>query len=265
MLDYAANAVVYWPVEQIRAEFEAGADDAEEELGRVLGDDADPEHFWQNVKTNLQAGRIRLVFVADVIPSELRRIVEFLNEQMDPAEALAVEIRQFVGEGMKTLVPRVIGQTEVSLTRKRGGGRSTVNTEARQAFWTAFTERVRTEAPDIEPGPPTDGARMDFAVENPDLEIRSRADCHTRTLSVTLSIQGEDAQERFTRLLHHVDSISDSLEMPWDVGRGKKGKGHFLNIVRSFDVEAEDAWPELHQWIVDAVREARNVLVPATK
>lgn len=37
--------------------------------------------------------------------------MEFLNGQMDPAEVLAVEIKQYVGPGMKTLVPRVIGQT----------------------------------------------------------------------------------------------------------------------------------------------------------
>ena len=40
---------------------------------------------------------MRLVFLADEIPSELRRIVEFLNQQMDPAEVLAVEVRQFIG------------------------------------------------------------------------------------------------------------------------------------------------------------------------
>ncbi|HEX2520716.1 MAG TPA: hypothetical protein VHP35_01245 [Terriglobia bacterium] len=28
---------------------------------------------------------------------------------MDPAEVLAVEIRQYVGQGLKSLVPRVIG------------------------------------------------------------------------------------------------------------------------------------------------------------
>jgi hypothetical protein len=31
---------------------------------------------------------------------------------MDPAEVLALEIRQFLGEGLKTLVPRVIGQSQ---------------------------------------------------------------------------------------------------------------------------------------------------------
>ena len=111
MLDYAANAVVYWPVEQIRAEFENSNDDSDEKIAEFLGEDINSEDFWQRVKTNLQAGKIRMLFVADVIPPELRRIVEFLNEQMDPGEVLAVEIKQYVGEGMKTLVPRVIGQT----------------------------------------------------------------------------------------------------------------------------------------------------------
>ncbi len=111
MLDYAANAVVYWPVEQIRIEFEKNSADPEQTLADFLGEDGDLEDYWQRVKTNLQAGRIRMLFVADCIPPELRRIVEFLNEQMDPAEVLAVEIKQYVGEGMKTLVPRIIGQT----------------------------------------------------------------------------------------------------------------------------------------------------------
>lgn len=115
MLDYAANAVAYWPVEEIRTKFETRCEKAgenpEETLAQFLGSDNEGEVFWQRVKTNLQAGRIRLIFVADQIPPELRRIVEFLNQQMDPAEVLALEVRQFVGQGMKTLVPRVWGQT----------------------------------------------------------------------------------------------------------------------------------------------------------
>jgi ribosomal protein L30E len=34
------------------------------------------------VDANLRAGKVRLVFVADEIPAELRRVVEFLNSQM---------------------------------------------------------------------------------------------------------------------------------------------------------------------------------------
>lgn len=123
MIDYAANAGVYWPLESIIAQFEVNCRengrDPEQVFEEFLGTDAYEEKFWQKVKTNLQAGKIRLVFVADNIPAELRRVVEFLNEQMDPVEILALEIKQYVSqEGMKTLVPRVIGQTTEAQLKK---------------------------------------------------------------------------------------------------------------------------------------------------
>jgi hypothetical protein len=115
MVHYAANAVVYWPVEYLRSEFEPACRRAgrnsDQALREFLGPGGDAEKFWLAVKANLQAGRVRLMFVADVIPDELRRIVEFLNEQMAPAEVLAVEIKQFAGESLKTLVPRVVGKS----------------------------------------------------------------------------------------------------------------------------------------------------------
>ncbi len=121
MLDYAANAVVYWPIERLRTMFEeTHGERSAETILELLGErvDLDVDGFWQQVKTNLQAGRVRMVFVGDRIPPELQRIVEFLNNQMDPAQVLAVEIRQYVGEGLKTLVPRVIGQTAEAQQKK---------------------------------------------------------------------------------------------------------------------------------------------------
>ena len=121
MLDYAANAVAYWPLETLRARFTESHEDAEQDLMNFLDDlSANPDEFWRKVKTNLQAGKVRLVFVADEIPVELRRIVEFMNGQMDPAEVLAVEIKQYVGGNLKTLVPRVIGQTAEAKRKKSG-------------------------------------------------------------------------------------------------------------------------------------------------
>ena len=117
MLDYAANASEYWPIQHIRAKFEErckaeGEDpDAELRAHLKLEPEDDTEQFWEDIGDHLREGRIRMLFVADHIPSELRRVVEFLNRQMNPAEVLAVEIRQFVGQGLKTLVPRVLGQT----------------------------------------------------------------------------------------------------------------------------------------------------------
>jgi hypothetical protein len=37
-------------------------------------------------------------------------VIEFLNGHM-VAEVLGIEVKQYVGEGVKALVPRVIGQT----------------------------------------------------------------------------------------------------------------------------------------------------------
>ncbi len=122
MLDYAANSVTYWPIEKIISSFEKRCEQegisTGKELSDFLGAEIDENDFWDGVKTNLQAGKIRMLFVADRIPSELQRIVEFLNEQMDPAEVLAVEIKQFVGKELKTLVPRLIGKTAQAQAKK---------------------------------------------------------------------------------------------------------------------------------------------------
>ena len=94
MLDYAANCLTYWSVETLKLGLKRTCDEngqpVEAALSELIGMDTSVEEFWQLVKTNLQAKRIRMLFVADVIPLELRRIVEFLNEQMDPAEVLAI-------------------------------------------------------------------------------------------------------------------------------------------------------------------------------
>lgn len=156
MLDYAANAVAYWPVEDIRAKFdrrcEKNDEDSEEVLSSFLDADQDIDEFWQQVKTNLQAGRIRMVFLADSIPAELCRIVEFLNEQMDPAEVLAIEVKQFIGGDMKTLVPRVVGQTETARQKKSSGSKSSKQWDE-PSFMDLLEERkgksVRSVAEDL--------------------------------------------------------------------------------------------------------------------
>lgn len=124
MLDYAANGVVHWPVEEIRARFVARhADDecAKLALRDFLDERDDADSFWSRVKTNLRAGKVRMIFVADAVPPELKRIVEFLNAQMDPAEVLALEIKQYVGRGLRTLVPRVFGKTAEAESKKNSG------------------------------------------------------------------------------------------------------------------------------------------------
>jgi hypothetical protein len=73
------------------------------------------------VEANLTLGRVRLVFVADQTSKELRRLVEFLNDRLSDVEVLAVEIRQYLGQGQAVLAPRVVGLTETARVRKAGG------------------------------------------------------------------------------------------------------------------------------------------------
>ena len=131
MLEYAANAMAYWQIDALRTSFEGNCErqerDPDAEISMLLeNDEADVEGFWRQVRDNLRAGKVRMVFVADQIPPELQRIVEFLNEQMDPAEVLAIEIKQYTGENLRTLVPRVIGQTAVPPPPKKWNERSLI-------------------------------------------------------------------------------------------------------------------------------------------
>jgi len=125
MLDYAANAMAYWPVNKIRETLENTLieNDLEitEILDRLMGNDIDQSEYWKRVETNLHSGRVRLIFVADEIPRELRRIIEFLNQQMSPAEVFGIEIKQFKGEGISSLVPHIVGMTADAEIRKSSG------------------------------------------------------------------------------------------------------------------------------------------------
>jgi hypothetical protein len=125
MLDYAANAVAHWPKGTVEAHFRANTKlsqkDPDELLSDFLTGGMDADRFWEEVDKNFRAGQIKLVFVADAIPDELARIVEFLNGQMT-ADVRAVELRYFEGDnGVRTLSPRVIGETEQSRSQKIGG------------------------------------------------------------------------------------------------------------------------------------------------
>jgi hypothetical protein len=128
MFDYAANGVEYWDVDRIRQTAAETAQQEEksldDEISRLLGETADSvtiDTFWQSVGENLKRHIIRLLFVSDTAPRELRRIIEFLNEEMANVEVLAVEIKQYQKEANGSqiaLVSRVIGASEAARTRK---------------------------------------------------------------------------------------------------------------------------------------------------
>ena len=123
MLDYAANAIQYWSIEQIQEAYIHNT--SETNSLECLGIEPDKvDAYWQNVYLNLRAGKVRFIFVADSIPSQLQVIIEFLNRQMIDTEVLGLEIKQFLStEGLRTLVPRLIGRTASAVQTKRGESR----------------------------------------------------------------------------------------------------------------------------------------------
>jgi hypothetical protein len=133
MLDYASNGVEYWDVNRIRQSAAETSQQSgmplDDQVASLIGGDTDPsaiDAFWSRVAINLRAKKVRLVFVADTIPKELRRLVEFLNEEMTNVEVLAVEVKRYAANDTEThqaLVPRVIGATEAARAAKSGEGR----------------------------------------------------------------------------------------------------------------------------------------------
>ncbi len=151
MLDYAANALKYWPPDQIRtlaAEKFGSLEALETTLQNFLGwhESSDPsqdlEAYWATVEQNLRNGQVRLLFVADEIPAELRSIIEFLNEHMPMVEVLGVEIKQYQNQGIQALVPRIFGQTEYARQQKRTPG-GTPKKTTKEDFLTACPEHTR--------------------------------------------------------------------------------------------------------------------------
>ena len=130
MLDYAANASVQWTAEKLGSTFKErcrkNGQDPDETLSRFLGYETKPIEFWEMVTRNLRDTRVRMLFVADRIPSELRRIVEFLDQSMDRAEVLAVEIPQFLNDGVSVFAPRLVTEQP---RPKRGGPYEPVSQE----------------------------------------------------------------------------------------------------------------------------------------
>ena len=123
MLDYVANATLYWQPGTLQGWFNSQEGDPNQRLLEFLDEtELSPENFWSRVDENLRSGRVRCVFVADSIPDSLVRLVEFLNEHLRLTEVYAVELPQYVRAdqlpGVKVIVPKLIGNTTRAIANK---------------------------------------------------------------------------------------------------------------------------------------------------
>ena len=148
MLEYAAHARLSWNADGMRRAFEdtvrEGDRPSQEVLGELLQSDSelDADAFWQKVATNLDAVRLRLLIVADDIPSPLKQIAEFLDSQMPNVEVRTVEIKRYRNHSMQILVPRVFGGST------KGSRTTSVPTQrlTREVFLDEFPDQTTREA-----------------------------------------------------------------------------------------------------------------------
>lgn len=113
LLEYVANLRASTSADELRSAYEQqilGRDgEPEVALQQALGVTMSADEYWAGVGENLARGRIRGFVVADEIPEELRRIIEYLNEQLGESRFLALEVPQFkAGNGVTTLVPQIV-------------------------------------------------------------------------------------------------------------------------------------------------------------
>ena len=123
MMSYAAHATKTWRASEVRRIFESRVPDPEAALAQLLQLEGAPDAdaFWADVAVNLEAKRLRLLFVADAIPNELATAIEFLNEQMPNIDVAAIEIKRYKFKGRETIVPRVVRESTWNNTDGRSG------------------------------------------------------------------------------------------------------------------------------------------------
>jgi uncharacterized protein DUF4268 len=275
MLDYAANAVLYWPLKKIAEDFRATCLEARLDPEIVLGDhlegsELDAEGFWERVGTNLKAKKIRLLFVADRIPPELRRIVEFLNEQMSTSEVLAIEVKRYGSDqGLRTFVANVIGNTATASSAKDGSQVIGPKGQLYAQFWPQVMERLRREAPGwlsnkktptwYGLGLPAGRSGLWYVLQF----------TQTKRLRVRLMIQGHAVKglpaPAFELLQKQREVIEKRFGAPleWQQTEGQERTHIAFTREGEAEVEQMDQWPTYEGWLVTTAVRLREALQPA--
>ena len=142
VIEYAAYAREAWGSGKVRQYANEYWSKRGKELDEVLLEafpESDLEQFWQLVEENLQQGRIRLIIAADNIRAEVRRMIEYLNAEMQNTAVLGLELRVYGDKDDELiLVPQIVGQTQTLADRRLSASQPRVwrVAELRSAFAT---------------------------------------------------------------------------------------------------------------------------------
>ncbi|MES2120354.1 MAG: DUF4268 domain-containing protein [Pseudomonadota bacterium] len=252
LVEYAANAVVHWNRDSIRANFVAccGGDEeaASESLRNFLGEgsdqtgSSDPEQFWNRVEANLRAGELSMVIVADQIPRELVRIVEFMNEQMH-ASVQAVELRWYVADsGMKTLVPRIIGATERAASNKLSP-----QSRGPNEYWI----RLKQEFPSLVRGAPwKDRAQNFYNLRSGEPTIVVGCRFVQNNLKLHSYFDYKQAKVAYEVVKRHQSEIDQSFGpgLEWD-NMANYNAARIVLTLSDADMSNDKDWRRQHKWL----------------
>ena len=125
VIEYAANATDFWAggsARQKAMEFWSNQNppkELDQALQEEFGGELDIEVFWKKVEENLRNGRLRLIIATDELRPEVRRMIEYLNKEMQNVEVLGLELKCYGEESESlVLVPRLVGQTQAAIDKK---------------------------------------------------------------------------------------------------------------------------------------------------
>ena len=117
MMEYVANGQYYWDSKSLKSHAFETASRAKKDFDELLFN-LQPEknelrdNFFDAVEQNLKEGQVRLIFFMEEAPAQLKSIIEFMNNQMEKAEILIVEAKQYKYSNLKIVVPTLFGYTE---------------------------------------------------------------------------------------------------------------------------------------------------------
>ncbi len=263
MLDYAANGIEYWKIEGLRqAAMDTHGDALNDKIAVLIETDSEEavEKYWKSVERNLHAHVIRLIFVADDLPKELRRLIEFLNEQMSDVEVLGVEIKQYAQSDSKqtALVPRVVGATETARAAKEtpSGSRARTN---RQTFLAKCAPRAAEFFAHMLDAAEARGHVINWGLVGFSVRARLPED-RLATFAYGYPQYGAGAVARFEFSLNYLP-LSDAARGALRVrllalGVLEEGRGNTLYKV--IDQDAATRMPEVFDFILDQVDEILN-------
>jgi hypothetical protein len=263
MLDYAANGISHWQVEVLRQQFEdtqtAQGEDPSDALRELLGDEPDIDSFWERVATNLKAKKVRLVFLADEIPGELRALIEFLNEQMRSVEVLGLEVKQYAGEGLRTLVASAVGQTQAAQQAK-GEREPSAREQQYLGFWGQFLPELRATYPDwSKSNKPTTVSWIELPAKRSNVTYSINFTGPGRLRAEVYLVHGS---ETFPPLLAKKAEIEAAYggTLNWEELPDKRASR--VATYRDGDVSNVGDWPAYAKWFLEMAGRLRSVFQP---